>query len=298
MASEKKIPVLKPSQFDDYIFQNWKPSVFGFYEKFHVERIENYSQHLKLPLLPHRRSVYFFLYLTKGSAIRSKGLIDFEIRAGDFFFLPADQITSLSFVSNDITGFYCHFQPDIFKNADLNVELEKDFDFFNFAGFPLISTNSSDRILKILEILMDEYQGDTSKRFDLIAHYLLILFREVTLLNNTEAKIKSTSNALLTSKYKTLLSKRIGDLNTVAKFAEELSISPNHLNKCIKAETGKSAHELMEEMRLLEAKVLLKQSDFSIAEIAFKVGKEDPSDFSRFFKAKLGLSPKQYRFSK
>jgi len=48
-------------------------------------------------------------------------------------------------------------------------------------------------------------------------------------------------------------------------------------------------------MRVLEAKVLLKQSNLSIADIAFKIGKLDPSDFSRFFKAETGKTPKEYR---
>jgi AraC family transcriptional regulator, transcriptional activator of pobA len=48
-------------------------------------------------------------------------------------------------------------------------------------------------------------------------------------------------------------------------------------------------------MRILESKVLLKQTDKSISEIADAIGKEDPSDFSRFFKLKTGQTPNQYR---
>ena len=63
----------------------------------------------------------------------------------------------------------------------------------------------------------------------------------------------------------------------------------------MKVSTGKSAHELLEEMRILEAKVLLKQTDLNIADIAYKLGGFDPSDFSRFFKSLTNLTPKQYR---
>jgi AraC family transcriptional activator of pobA len=48
-------------------------------------------------------------------------------------------------------------------------------------------------------------------------------------------------------------------------------------------------------MVLMEAKALLRQTSLSISEIAFKIGKEDPSDFARFFKSKAGLTPSQYR---
>ena len=74
-----------------------------------------------------------------------------------------------------------------------------------------------------------------------------------------------------------------------------LAVSPNHLNKCVKAATGKSAQELLSEMVLLEARVLLRQTSLTVNEIAWKIGKEDPSDFIRFFKSKTGQTPTEYR---
>ena len=74
-----------------------------------------------------------------------------------------------------------------------------------------------------------------------------------------------------------------------------LAVSPNHLNKCVKTVTGKSAHDLLSEMILLEAKVLLKQTSQSVSEIAFQIGRNEISDFVRFFKSKTGMSPGEYR---
>ena len=48
-------------------------------------------------------------------------------------------------------------------------------------------------------------------------------------------------------------------------------------------------------MRILETKVLLKQSELSIGEIAFKVGQFETSDFSRLFKKYTNITPRQYR---
>ena len=50
----------------------------------------------------------------------------------------------------------------------------------------------------------------------------------------------------------------------------------------------------LDDMILLEVKASLKQTTLSISEIAFKIGKDDPSDFSKFFKTKTGLTPKEY----
>lgn len=48
-------------------------------------------------------------------------------------------------------------------------------------------------------------------------------------------------------------------------------------------------------MLLLEAKSLLKQSTLTISEVAYKIGKKDHSDFSRFFKAHTGMTSKDFR---
>ena len=74
-----------------------------------------------------------------------------------------------------------------------------------------------------------------------------------------------------------------------------LSVTPNHLNKCVKSTIGKSAHDLLSEMILLEAKVLLKQTSLSVSEIAYQVGRNEISDFGRFFKSGTGLTPGEYR---
>jgi AraC-like DNA-binding protein len=74
-----------------------------------------------------------------------------------------------------------------------------------------------------------------------------------------------------------------------------LSISPDFLNRSVKAVTGKTAHDVLTDMIVLEAKVMLRQTDLSIGEIAFKLSETNPSDFIRLFKNKVGKTPKKYR---
>ncbi len=295
MTRSKEIPKLNPSQFDDYLFGNWKPKVSSLYEHFHIERIENYKSFLKLPVLPHRRSVYFFLYVTKGFAIRSKGLSNYEVKANTFFCLSTDQITSLEAISEDVEGFYCHFQPEIFNHPLLNIDIEKDFPFFQITAEPLIQIVESERLVQLLEILLSESTRNENSRAEIIALYLSAFLKEIRHFDNQTPKSSNNAASNLTQRYKNLLSELIYDKKTVTEFAEILAVSPNHLHKCVKTITGKSAHELLEEMRVLEAKVLLKQTPMRIAEIAFKIGGFEPSDFSRFFKSKTGISPKEYR---
>ncbi len=295
---QSRIPNLNPSQFDDYIFSNWQSPVDGFFDKFHIERIENYKNNLKLPIAPHRRSVYFFIFITKGKAVRSKGLTNYDIEPNHFFFLSADQITTIEYVSEDIEGFYCHFLPEIFNHSLFKIDISKEFPFFQLTSEPVLKVNETGRIINFLEMLFEETQKNKQDRFNLIPLYLLTLLSEIKHLSQPVGQSVKNASTYLTQRYKNTLSEFIYEKKTVQEFADYLAISPNHLHKCVKATTGKSAHELLEGMRILEAKVLLKQTRLSIGEIAFKIGKFDPSDFSRFFKTKTGCTPLQYRSGK
>jgi AraC family transcriptional regulator, transcriptional activator of pobA len=291
-----KVPMVRPAEFDDYIFGDWKAPVSTFYHKFHIERIENYKKHLKLPLPPHRRSVSFFIFLTHGSVVRSKGLSTYEIKSNTFFLLPADQITSLEHVSKNAKGYYCHFMPEIFsffKRKDVEA-----FSFFDLTSEPIIHVTNQERILQLLSILENENKINHDARFELIPLYLFILFAELKLQLPPQELRKMDASALLTQRYKNVLAERISDLKTVQEFAFHLSVSANHLNKCVQASMGKSAHDLLDDMRILEAKVLLKQTELSIGEIAFRIGRFEPSDFARFFKSKSGTTPNHFRKNK
>jgi len=291
----KSIPNLTPSQFDDYIFSNWQSPLNGIFDKFHIERIENYKNNLKLPLAPHRRSVYFFVFITKGKVIRSRALTNYEIEANHFFFLAADQITTIEYVSEDVEGFYCHFNPDIFNQSFMKINLQKEFSFLQLTSEPLLKIDTSDRIIQILQILLDEKTNNIQERFEMIPLYLFTLFTELRYYSHPLQQSTQNASTILTQRYKNALSEFVHDKKTVQEFADYLAVSPNHLHKCVKSITGKSAHELLEDMRILEAKVLLKQTGLSIGEIAYKIGKFDPSDFSRFFRIKTGISPRDYR---
>jgi AraC-like DNA-binding protein len=273
------------------------PDIENSNPRFYVCRLKETVDKIKFPLPPHRKPMYDFLYITKGSTIRGKALNKYEVGPNEFFFLPAYQITEHTYVSPDLDGYYCHFSLDIFAEWIKQEQLLRKFYFLKFVGIPIVPISEKGRprildLLKCMEVLSNE---DSNEKFDLGAAYLLALFTEV--LHNEkgkEPKPNDTSQRILES-YKNALSKHIYDHHLVSQYAEMLHITPNHLNKCVKKGMGISAQELLNRMILLEAKVLLKQTDKPISDIAYQLGKKNHSDFSRFFKSKTGITPKEYR---
>ena len=79
----------------------------------------------------------------------------------------------------------------------------------------------------------------------------------------------------------------------VDTFAREASVSRTLLHNKLKKITGLSTTEFIKTIKLNEAKKLLIQKEFTVSEIAYKVGFNDPAYFSRSFKSLFKVSPSE-----
>jgi AraC-like DNA-binding protein len=73
-------------------------------------------------------------------------------------------------------------------------------------------------------------------------------------------------------------------LRSASDFARQLNVHVNHLNRALRNVTEKTTSQLIAERILQEAKILLKQSSWSVSEIAYALGFTEVSHFNNFFK--------------
>lgn len=294
----EQIPILSGPEMDKFHYDAslWRYFRTGHTDSFHINRIEDAKEHLKFPLPPHRKTVFDFVFLTRGSSIRSKGLDRYEFEAATFFFLPPYQISSHEFYSEDVTGFYCHFDVDILTRYLIQPGFIQQFSFLKFIGNPLVKvdTTALDSLFPILHRLEREHRSE-KPNYALVSAYLCALFLELQPFAGNGEKVKENAAFRITQLYKNALTQHIYEKQSVSEYADLLAVTADYLNKCIKVATGMSALDLLGDMMLMEAKALLRQTSLSISEIAFKIGKEDPSDFTRFFRSKTGRTPTHYR---
>ncbi|MDI6028611.1 AraC family transcriptional regulator [Corticibacterium sp. UT-5YL-CI-8] len=81
----------------------------------------------------------------------------------------------------------------------------------------------------------------------------------------------------------------------VSDYARELAMSPRHLSRLCTALTGLSAMALIEGYRIREACRMLVYTRMSVSSVAFSLGFDEASYFSRSFQRNTGLSPSAYR---
>jgi len=107
----------------------------------------------------------------------------------------------------------------------------------------------------------------------------------------------------ITSKFLSILNQHIEDILAgkidymyrIKDFAELLFIHPTHFSNTIKLTTGRSPCDFVEERVTSEAKKMLSDSAMPIADICYRLTFKDPTNFTKFFKAMEGITPRQYR---
>jgi AraC-like DNA-binding protein len=82
---------------------------------------------------------------------------------------------------------------------------------------------------------------------------------------------------------------------TLEEVAAEVSLSPTYFSRIFKEEAGQSFKSFLNNLRITEAKNMLRETDITLIEIASQVGFEDQSYFSRVFRNIVGVSPGRYR---
>ncbi|QIX60489.1 helix-turn-helix transcriptional regulator [Hymenobacter lutimineralis] len=80
----------------------------------------------------------------------------------------------------------------------------------------------------------------------------------------------------------------------IRDFADQLCIHPTHLSNTLKLTTGEAPCAIYERKLVAVSKELLQDPQQSIATVAARLT-YDPSNFTKFFKRFVGLTPRQYR---
>lgn len=99
----------------------------------------------------------------------------------------------------------------------------------------------------------------------------------------------------LFSAYTAMIERKFQSGLGVSGYAEQLGITPTHLNRVCRQSAGKCASRLLSERVHYEARRLLTESEIPVKDIARRLGFNSAAYFSRAFLNETGMSPTQYR---
>ena len=270
----------------------------GDYNKFLLVPVEQMYRHVAQAVPPSRAVNHTFIYLTEGEAYMKIGSEKYKIYKDEMLIVPAGQIFSFEEYNSSKfnKGFLCNFNEEFLLGKFGKSDLLKDLEFLKVWGNPRIDLGkeTSGFVLQLLKRILIEYAKNGLDHLDIIQSYFIALLCEINQVYKPLFNTKQNAAVSLTNNFKELLSRHIKTKHRVTDYASMLNISPNHLNKIVKSVTSKSPTKWIDEAIVLEAKVLLYQTDFSIGEVAAAIGIYDQSYFSRLFKKYAFVTPLQF----
>ncbi|RDC66180.1 helix-turn-helix domain-containing protein [Adhaeribacter pallidiroseus] len=273
---------------------------------FNVFNIASLRQKVKeTKLMPYNRRIYYKISLIKGHNraeyadkvidIRDNALL-FASPKVPYNYLPQDEQQA---------GFFCIFTPEFLAASSTSILLD-ELPIFKPGGYPIFQLNAGQikELEYIYEKMFRELASDYAFKYDLLRNYVLELIHfgqklqpdiATYTLHNATARIAGLFVELLERQFPITSPGQQLELRTAKAYAERLAVHVNHLNKVLKENTGKTTTDVIGSRLVQEAKILLKQTDWNVSEIAYSLGFEEVAHFSNFFKKQAGLSPLAFR---
>jgi AraC family transcriptional activator of pobA len=153
------------------------------------------------------------------------------------------------------------------------------------------------RLTALLQQLMLEVAGPRYGRalmLEWLARSVLLLLVRL----ETERRLADQSGRTefeLFSRFRALVEEHFREQWLVGRYADELRVTAPRLNRLCMKLAGKSAFEMAQDRLMLEACRNLTYVPASIATISYELGFQDPAYFSRLFRKRMGVTPKEFR---
>lgn len=217
------------------------------------------------------------------------GNVLFFLSPGQVFTVDSEQIKEayrLSFVRD----FYCIQTHD--KEISCNGIL-----FNNIYETPFIELDDRDakKLDFIISELIDEFKQDEAAQYDMLQSYLKQFIIHSVRIRKERHVMKNDADSKLFKDFSTLVEFNFTKMHSVTDYAGRLGISPKSLTKHFQKIRAQKPSDFIKNRIILEAKRKLLYTDFSVKEIAFDLGFNDPAYFTRFFTKATQKSPLQFK---
>jgi AraC-like DNA-binding protein len=125
----------------------------------------------------------------------------------------------------------------------------------------------------------------------------LLLYAERDRQRTGSSYIKKGADHDYTTLFKDILYKDFRRVKTVGAFAQMINITEKRLIQATMSTLGKTPKQIIDEKIILEAKRLSIYTSNSIKEISYQLGFEETSNFIKYFKKHVDMTPIEFRES-
>ncbi|MBY5025927.1 helix-turn-helix domain-containing protein [Streptococcus suis] len=267
------------------------------------------SKHSRYAAYPeHTHQFLEINYVYKGRCHQQINGQEFELKEGDILLMDVESRHSIEALRDEDILINI-----LFQNKDVSINwlkqlqgensllyqflLSDSSQHFKRDNFLLLHTEENSPVRQILTEMMTEYFLPQEFSQQMLKHYLPLFFYQLARLLPTLEK--TVDLHLEESTYAQILKIIDREYATISltNLAQRLSFNKNYLSNLIKAESGQTFTQLVNQRKLMKAQLLLRTTQLPIQEIALSVGFSNKTYFYEKYKETFGHGPKEERKS-
>lgn len=232
---------------------------------------------------PYRLPEGRILWVTSGEAQFEMTLEEHTMSKGDIVLLAPETIIELKSCTADYNMIGVIFKENIPVAHNL-----------------ILHPDDKDRqeTLRMAGILWDTARR-LPFRHDTVKHLLSAVISDIQAIDRAERESqpsrRMSRQEQIFSRFKKLVNDNCATHRTVPFYADKLALTPHYLSSVISKVSGQSVMYWINRATILQAKVLLKNKDMLVYEVAERLNFPSQSAFGLYFKRETGISPGEYQ---
>ncbi len=254
--------------------------------------------------LCHNCNYYTLIYVMEGCGHLNINEISFDIKEGDFYFIPpfinyalTTQPESICLCINLRRSFIAAEHKFIFQyDSRLSNFIAQSLEPDTSMSWLALHTDNNSILRDFVLQIFAEYINQESFSNGAMKNYLSLMF--IAIMRNTNTKVESSAYLSHSEKCYQQISEYIKQnyqTATLTSVSEQMHFSKQYICRIIKNVSGKTFNSLLMEIRLSIVCQYLTDSNLTLGSIAELCGFSAASHLSKVFKECYGVTPTAYR---
>jgi len=266
-------------------------------QRYQLERVDSENEKIRrsAPIDAHRDDHYIFMVVEKGWSRMMVDFQQYEFRANTIYFVLPGQVHDFQGVADDGIGWYLAIEPGLVPDL-FRAVLEDPLLHHRPLAMDEGAIGPMTQCLMLAHTLRRQQESVYSRQciFSLLGSFVGLV-ADCYAGRPVAADGNLSRPKMITLEFRQLVTQRFKTMKSPADYAEAMHLSLSYLNEIVKETTGFPVSYWIQQEVILEAKRLLYYSQCSVKEIAFELGYEDHTYFSRLFKKQAGQTPGEFR---
>jgi AraC family transcriptional activator of pobA len=264
----------------------------------HILLVDNLSD-MRLFSHPARLRATTVLVCTQGIIESSINLKNYTVAENHLLVNFSGDIIQIHRTEN-VRGYAIILSEEYLREVQLDFRMRAQ-SYMNIRGngpvaVPRDELTSLKPYYRLFKKNMEEGNADVIRGLAQALSYTIIsLLNRYNKPVQPDGRYETSRKEQLFEKFMSLLDTYHGQERAIQFYADKMCLTPKYLSGMIKAYSGKGPLEWINEFVILEAKMMLRYTDLSVQEIAYRLNFPTQSAFGKYFKQQIGASPKHFR---